>query len=170
MLRADSNFTQEQLLGLSTLAVVAVLIVNVTYFGWAQPPGGATPTWQGCFYVYLFLFQTLNGVAFVLSMTAVEAVTLLPLSVLTHPRYAVWCGSVLVALSAGMLMAAFMFAGLVAVGWDAPSPMCAVVRCNEGGVPCSLRQLPTPFGETSVFAMDQDLAKLTGFTSPACAL
>ncbi len=170
VLRADSKFTPEQLMGLSTLAVVAVLIVNVTYFGWAQPPGGATPSWQGCFYSYLFLFQLLNGIAFVLSMTAVVAVTLLPLSLPTHPRYAVWCGSVLVALSAGMLMVAFMFAGLVAVGWNAPSPMCAAVRCREGGVPCSLRRLPTrfgSFGNTSVFSMDQTLAKLNGFTSPA---
>jgi hypothetical protein len=157
-------------MGLSTLAVVAVLIVNVTYFGWAQPPGGDTPSWQGCFYSYLFLFQLLNGIAFVLSMTAVVAVTLLPLSLPTHPRYAVWCGSVLVALSAGMLMVAFMFAGLVAVGWNAPSPMCAAVRCSEGGVPCSMRQLPThfgSFGNTTVFAMDQNLAKLNGFTSSA---
>ena len=117
-----------------------------------------------------FFFNSWNGIAFVLSMTAVVAVTLLPLSLPTHPRYAVWCGSVLVAVSAGMLMAAFMFAGLVAVGWNAPSPMCAAVHCNEGGVPCSLQWLSTPFGSfgnTSVFAMDQNPAKLNGFNSRA---
>ena len=66
-------------------------------------------------------------------------------------------------------MVAFMFAGLVAMGYGAPSPMCAAVHCDEGGVPCSLSQLPMPsgsFGNTSVFAMDQNLAKLNGFTSP----
>ena len=167
MLHAGSNFTSEQLQVLSTLAVVAVLIVNVTYFGWAQPPGGATPSWQGCLYHYLLLFQLLNGIAFVLSMTAVVAVTLLPLTLPMHPRYAVWCGSILVALSSGMLIAAFMFAGLVANGYAAPSPMCAAVRCNEGGVPCSLGQLPHTFGNTAVFAMDDNLAKLNGLTSPA---
>ena len=167
MLRAGSNFTSEQLQVLSTLAVVAVLIVNVTYFGWAQPPGGATPSWQGCSYRYLLLFQLLNGIAFVLSMTAVVAVTLLPLTLPMHPRYAVWCGSVLVALSSGILIAAFMFAGLVANGYAAPSPMCAAVRCNQGGVPCSLGQLPHTFGNTTVFAMDDNLAKLNGLTSPA---
>ena len=167
VLRAGSNFTSEQLHVLSTLAVVAVLIVNVTYFGWAQPPGGATPSWQSCSYHYLFLFQLLNGIAFVLSMTAVVAVTLLPLTVPMHPRYAVWCGSILVALSSGVLIAAFMFAGLVSVGYAAPSATCAAIRCNEGGVPCRLAKLPTMFGNTSVFAMDHNLASLNGLSSPA---
>ena len=167
VLRAGSNFTSEQLQVLSMLAVVAVLIVNVTYFGWAQPPGGATPSWQGCLYHYLFLFQLLNGIAFVLSMTAVVAVTLLPLTVPMHPRYAVWCGSILVALSSGVLIAAFMFAGLVSVGYAAPSATCAAIRCNEGGVLCRLAKLPTMFGNTSVFAMDHNLASLNGLSSPA---
>ncbi|KAL0047471.1 hypothetical protein WJX82_004320 [Trebouxia sp. C0006] len=37
-------------LALPAIGVVAVLVANVTYLGWATPPGGTTPYWAGCTY------------------------------------------------------------------------------------------------------------------------
>ena len=131
--------TQEQAhkIGLPTIAVVAVLIANVTFLGWAQPPGGTNPYWQTCYYYLFAFFQLSNGGAFLLSMTAVMVVTFFPLVLPRRPQDASWFGSIVLILAVIALIAAFMFAGLVSCGWDAPPPDCAILSCYMGGVPAA---------------------------------
>ena len=145
--------------------MVAVLIANVTFLGWAQPPGGTDPYWQHCTYRMFLVFQLLNGAAFLLSMIAVMVVTFFPLILPRRLQDAASFGSVVLLLAVIALIAAFTFAGLVSGGYFAPEGDCATLRCNEGGVPCGTGVLRFLLQDNFVLLMDRNVAHLNDFGS-----
>ena len=132
----------------------------MTFLGWATPPGGPVPYWQDCYYPNFTCFQLLNGAAFLLSMTAVLAVTFFPLTLLKRPQDAAWFGCCLLLLAIATLITAFMFAGLVSVGVGSPARNCAAIYCASGGVPCDNIFLPYTFYNTTVVLLDRNLVAL----------
>ncbi len=171
MATLHAELTSEQIhqSGLQTIAVVAVLIANVTFLAWAQPPGGNNPYWQGCNYPYFNIFQLLNGLAFLLSLLAVMTVTFFPLLLKLRSgsvmQQASRIGLALLLLATAAVIAAFMVGALVSINYDAPSPNCAAVPCVGGGVSCTMALLPYKFQDMMVLVMDPNLVVLNHFGS-----
>ena len=125
-------------IGLPAIGIVSVLVANVTFLGWATPPGGSTPYWQSCNYPIFTAFLILNSVAFMLALAAVVVVTAFPLFLSKKPRHAAVLGGILLCWCLLAFIVAFILAGFVAVGYGAPAPDCAIIRCNAGGIACTV--------------------------------
>ena len=125
-------------MGIPAIGIVAVLVANVTFIAWATPPGGSAPYWAGCDYPIFTSFLIVNGVAFMLAVASVIVVTAFPLLLKRTPHQAAWWGGILLLLSMIAFIAAFLLAGFVTVSYKAPTPGCASLKCNDGGVMCQM--------------------------------
>lgn len=147
---------------------MAVLVANVTYLGWATPPGGTTPYWAGCTYPLYTGFLVTNGLAFVLAVLSVSVVTWTPL--IAHQRYlrAAQVAGALLLLALAAFMAAFFLSGFVAVNYRAPQPDCATTTCAQGGVKCTLRIQSDPFNSgLNGCGLDSNVVILNSFANLA---
>ena len=137
-------------IGLPAIGITAVLVANVTFLGWATPPGGSTPYWQSCNYPIFTAFLILNSVAFMLALAAVVVVTAFPLFLSKKPQHAVALGGILLCWCLVAFIVAFILGGFVTVGYRAPTPDCATIRCSDGGVPCFNTVGHTKYGNIEV--------------------
>ncbi|CAL8467331.1 g6868 [Coccomyxa elongata] len=69
---------EQQKLSISVIAVVAVLVANVSYLGYVTPPGGLSPYWESCLYETYIAFLVFNGLAFLFSLGAMGVVIVVP--------------------------------------------------------------------------------------------
>lgn len=73
-----------------------------------------------------------------LALATVAVVTPFPLFLSKKPRHAAVLGGILLCWCLLAFIVAFILAGFVAVGYGAPAPDCAIVRCNDGGIACTV--------------------------------
>lgn len=156
------------------MAVISVLIANVTFLGWATPPGGSNPYWQGCTYHIFTGFLVVNGAAFMFSCVTIALALLFTLALALqkledHQLGRVITGFAGISLVMGILsfITAFLLAGLVAVNFDSPDPFCAALSCSEGGIKCKVGQVAfrvfdnsTTIKYQAVIALDPQVAAL----------
>ena len=134
----DGNKALENIL--MAIGFLAVLIAIGAYI---QPlPGGSNPFWATCFYPLFTVYVLLNSLAIASSSAAAVAVGLGPLVMVLGKRenwrrQVVKLGIAHVAFSLVTLLAAYLCAVYIRAGLYAPDPMCARLRCTQGGVPCS---------------------------------
>ena len=125
---------------LNTIAIVAVLIANVTFLGYLTSPGGPHPLWETCYYSNFVAFTVLNGIAFLASLLAMIAVTFLPwmLRGRNTPGTVslVNAGLVLLGIAILAFVGSFCWSGLVSGSAEAPDPSCGLLKCSEGGLLC----------------------------------
>lgn len=174
----NAGFTSKQAhkIGIPSIGIVAVLVANVTFIAWATPPGGPTPYWLGCDYPMFTAFLIVNGIAFMLAVASAVVVTAFPLVLSRTPHQAAWWGGILLMLSMLAFIVAFLMAGFVTVGYQAPPPSCSSIRCTEGGIACSFDSYPSPEGVSqegevlsSVFYMDTNVAALNAISNSTSA-
>lgn len=103
-----------------------------------------------------------------LAVASATVVTAFPLILSRTPHQTTWWGGVLLMLSMLAFILAFLLAGFVTVGYQAPQPSCSSLRCTEGGIRCqsglaSASQLAPDYdgdpGNT-IFVLDPVLAVL----------
>ena len=71
-----------------------------------------------------------------LAVASVIVVTAFPLVLKRTPHQAAWWGGILLLLSMIAFIGAFVLSGFVTVAYKAPSPGCARLLCEEGGIYC----------------------------------
>ena len=115
-------------------------------------------------------FLIVNGFAFMLSVASVIVVTAFPLVLNRTPQQAAWWGGVLLMVSMLAFIVAFLLAGFVTVGYQAPPQSCASLRCTQGGISCDFAVYSYSFEPqgkvlNSVFSMDPNVALLNGVSN-----
>ena len=112
--------------------------------GYLTPPGGPDPYWADCEYPIFVAYTYLNGFALVTAVAAIFAVTFGPVVLVAQGRPG-WRKKVVViglfhlVLSLLSFMGAFACAGFVTALVRPPPATCALIKCSEGGIPCSSR-------------------------------
>ncbi len=94
-----------------------------------------------------------------LAVASVIVVTAFPLLLKRTPHQAAWWGGILLLLSMLAFIAAFLLAGFVTVNYKAPTPGCASLHCDDGGILCSTQVI-----EGGYF-LDSNVATLNTLTS-----
>ena len=94
----------------------------------------------------------------------------IPLVLNRTPQQAAWWGGVLLMVSMLAFIVAFLLAGFVTVGYQAPPQSCASLRCTQGGISCDFAVYPysyDPQGQVlnSVLSMDPNAALLNGVSN-----
>lgn len=115
-------------------------------------------------------FLIVNGIAFMLAVASAIVVTAFPLVLSRTPHQAAWWGGILLMLSMLAFIVAFLMAGFVTVGYEAPPPSCSSLRCTEGGIACDFTLVPNTRDAqgnvvSTYFAMDQNVAALNSISN-----
>ena len=105
-----------------------------------------------------------------LAVASAVVVTAFPLVLSRTPHQAAWWGGILLMLSMLAFIVAFLMAGFVTVGYQAPPPSCSSLQCTQGGVACDFEIVPVAFDDagtanSTAFQMDQNVATLNAISN-----
>ncbi len=140
----------------NVIGILATLVISITFVGYVSPPGGNEPYWESCLYPIYVAFVFFSGMAFLGSLGAMAIVVVVTRLYPSTKRLSgankwIGWGLGMVVASSIMVTVAFVLAGLVTVGFRAPSRNCAVLHCKDGGVACK----PDPDPMASLLAMNE---------------
>ena len=157
---------------LVAVGIVAVLVANVAYAGYLTTPGGPDPYWADCYYPIFVAFTYLDGFSLVFAVAAIFAVTFGPAFLIWEGKGA-WRAKVVrvalvhLALSLLAFVGAFTCAGFVTALVNSPPVTCGLIRCSEGGVPCTyttVKALNTSTSTGVLWPLDPKLVALNQAT------
>ena len=94
-----------------------------------------------------------------LAVASVIVVTAFPLLLKRTPHQAAWWGGILLLLSMIAFIVAFLLAGFVTVSYNAPTPGCASLKCDDGGIMCQM------WAQNGLYYLDDNIATLNKITS-----